>query len=128
MHHGCHIDACREESRASAFKEHDRRARKKHTCYECGRTIKPGETYRYESGVWDGTPASFKTCKDCLSVREEYFCSYEYGKIWPLMWELIMESNGEIASSQLSCVTKVARDKICELYERYWEGHSRCWT
>lgn len=45
-------------------------ARKRHCCYECGRTIAPGEQYERVNAVWDGTADSFKTCPHCLHLRE----------------------------------------------------------
>jgi hypothetical protein len=47
----------------------NRRARKPHKCCECRGVIVSGETYVYFSGVWDGTPATYKTCRDCDELR-----------------------------------------------------------
>lgn len=46
------------------------RARKCHKCCECGMTIETGETYERVTGLWEGTPATMKTCVDCYSLRE----------------------------------------------------------
>jgi hypothetical protein len=56
-----------------------RKARKEHKCTECGSVIKKGEEYEYISGMWDGTWDFFKTCQDCIDIREslsmmECFC------------------------------------------------------
>ena len=56
----------------SCFKEIHRVARSQHKCCECGGTIKPLEAYQYVSGVWDGGPASFKTCTWCVEARGFY--------------------------------------------------------
>lgn len=47
-----------------------RRARKSHTCCECGGEIARGDRYEFVSGIWDHHPSSFKTCRGCLSLRE----------------------------------------------------------
>ena len=45
-----------------------RTARKPHRCYACRETIHPGHRYRYTSGIWDGTPHSFKHCARCWTM------------------------------------------------------------
>lgn len=47
-----------------------RKARKQHKCYECQRPIEPGERYEYYSGIWDGEPESYKTCRHCKIARD----------------------------------------------------------
>lgn len=52
-----------------------RRARKGHTCIECGRQIEPGEHYECYSGIGhDGDPFRDHTCLGCYRIRER-FCS-----------------------------------------------------
>lgn len=48
-----------------AFTEKPRRARKVYTCDGCYKSIAIGDTYRHMSGIWDGTPNSYKWCLDC---------------------------------------------------------------
>lgn len=45
------------------------KARKEHSCEECGRKILPGETYEYVSGLWDDWFDTFKTCQHCVDIR-----------------------------------------------------------
>jgi hypothetical protein len=45
-----------------------RTARKPHQCCECHSTINQGEQYAFTSGVWNGEPASFKTCHNCWEI------------------------------------------------------------
>jgi hypothetical protein len=45
-----------------------RRARKEHVCDSCAEDIHAGETYEYTSGIWDGTPESFKWCAACVAL------------------------------------------------------------
>jgi hypothetical protein len=46
-----------------------RKARKQHGCSECGRTIDPGEKYRFEFYTFDGQRTSHRTCAHCQVVR-----------------------------------------------------------
>lgn len=52
----------------SAFSTVTRKARKQHLCFECKTEIKPGDMYQYSSGIWDGTPNSFKQCLNCWDI------------------------------------------------------------
>jgi hypothetical protein len=99
-----------------------RKARKEHKCCACRRVIQPGEEYERVFGVWDADPATYKTCQDCLSLREVFFCeSYYYTSIWSDFEYHVHEMLGEISSSCLTSLTKRARDKACDIIEQYWE-------
>jgi len=52
-----------------------RKARKVHLCCECRWPIEKGQAYQYVSGVWDRSPASFKTCLVCAEIRNEEYAS-----------------------------------------------------
>jgi hypothetical protein len=45
-----------------------RKARKKHNCCECNKTIQKGEYYSYSSGIWEHEPYSSKTCGYCAEL------------------------------------------------------------
>ena len=47
------------------------KARKTHTCCECGSKIDPGEQYYRLSGVWEGQFSTFKMCMVCRKVLNE---------------------------------------------------------
>jgi hypothetical protein len=46
------------------------KARKPHPCSECRRFIQTGETYLYESCVFEGLFLVYKTCEHCQAVRD----------------------------------------------------------
>jgi len=48
-------------------------ARKSHKCSECRSMILPGMEYEYACGSWGGDFSVYKTCPDCLSLRDEFF-------------------------------------------------------
>lgn len=56
----------------SCFTQKIRVARKSHKCCECGSGIVKGERYEYSSGIWDSIPDSYKTCKSCADLRDDY--------------------------------------------------------
>lgn len=55
-----------------AYREITRKARKEHRCCECNLVIPAGDTYQYISGIWDGSPDSYKTCMNCVYVRNVF--------------------------------------------------------
>ena len=58
----CMIDAGeRYEVCSTAY----RTARKEHYCGECGRIIRRGEQYRYDTGLYEGHWNSHHTCQHC---------------------------------------------------------------
>lgn len=56
-----------------------RRARREHTCCECGETITPGDLYEVAKGKWDGDWNEYKTCARCVNVRTDYFRGWFFG-------------------------------------------------
>ena len=96
-------------------------ARKEYKCCECGRTISPGQKYEYTSGRWAGEFRIYKTCLDCLSIRDALFCNYYFGGIFEeLQNEIDMTGGGEHIARNLSGLTPAARAKVCEMLEKHW--------
>lgn len=97
----------------SVYREELRTAAKNHKCCECGREIVKGEKYRYHTGCWDGEWSVYKTCCDCESVREVFFCE---GEIFSTMWEFMREHiYGGDCALEADCIarlTKPARDRV----------------
>lgn len=61
-----------------------RRARTRHRCGECGRTIAAGERYEVATGKWDGSIGRNKTCLQCAAAREwlkEECAGFIYGRV-----------------------------------------------
>lgn len=76
--------------RPAAYAEETRRARKEHDCTECGLPIRKGDRYEYVSGIWDGSPSSFKTCMLCVEIRTHFACSG--GWLFGCLWEDLAEN------------------------------------
>ncbi len=46
------------------------KARVRHSCYECGKSIIPGEKYERAAMLYEGMWDTNKTCVRCLDVRQ----------------------------------------------------------
>ncbi len=99
-----------------------RKARKGHTCTECRREIKPGEHYEHVTGKWEGELDTFKTCPECLDIRNIFFCeSWAFGQIKSNLRANIYSRDGEVSEACMAALTPKARAIVCDIIERYWE-------
>ena len=57
----CDVDA----DLCPVWKEHDRTARKPHTCLGCRETIRPQDSYRETRSLYDGSWSTMKHCRRC---------------------------------------------------------------
>lgn len=96
-------------------------AKKEHKCSECKRIIKPFEKYEYASGLWEGKFLIFKTCSDCLSIINEFFCDgHLYEGIKESLYEHLQDMNGETDEDCLVALTPGARAFVCNMIEEIW--------
>lgn len=99
-----------------------RQAVKPHECCECKRVIGVGEKYEVISGMWDGHFSTYKTCKDCLSIRDEFFCEgYFFGQVLEYLREYLDECNGKIPAKCLLSLTPDAMSRVCGMIDKIWE-------
>jgi len=99
-----------------------RTARKIHKCDECRREIKPSEKYESCRGKWKGDFETYKTCADCLSLRNQFFsCGWGFGDIWSNFRDTIGEWNYEVPEDCIVELTQKAREKVCQEIEDGWE-------
>jgi ribosomal protein L37AE/L43A len=61
----------------SFFNDVERKARKPHTCDECDGAIKPGQVYRYISGLWDGYISQYHICGPCAETIEAFAAAHD---------------------------------------------------
>ena len=59
----------------------NQRARKHHSCDQCGTAIEPGTVYKRERGVWEGQPYVFKAHTDCEAAAHDLW------KLRDLRWD-----------------------------------------
>lgn len=78
-----------------------RKARKPHSCCECGRTIHAGENYEHVWGIWESKPDTFNTCHLCTDLRElvvahvPCFC-WDYGDMRQEALDMLREYGPEL--------------------------------
>lgn len=69
----------------------DRKARKVHTCGECGEPIPRGQRYEVATGKWDGDFSTHKTCTVCRAIREDFMsCGFAYGRLWEDLRDVLL--------------------------------------
>lgn len=98
------------------------KARVEHRCSECDRKILKGEQYEYVAGSWEGDFSVYKTCGDCLSIRNELFCEcWSYGEVWYDVGQHIKRVGEDILSCDMRVLTKAARDRLLDMVEEDWD-------
>lgn len=99
-------------------------ARKEHRCCECKRTIRPGEKYQRDGGLWDGVFTVYKTCYDCLTVRNTFFKGgWVYEMIWSDLMEYISGCDGDLPPSCITTLPPASRDQVCDMVQKYWSDN-----
>jgi hypothetical protein len=74
------------------------------------------------AGIWDGIFNTHKTCNDCLSIRNEFFCEgWFYGFIYENFWEHIREVAGQISTDCILSLTPGAKERVLDMIDRLWE-------
>jgi len=110
------------DSQAEFHAAEHRRAGKEHKCSECGRTIGIREEYEHVSGMWDGDFSRFKTCLDCLSIRNAFFCDgFNFEMLRDDLWEHVWDTQGEIPEDCISRLTREAQGIVCDMIQRVFD-------
>lgn len=95
-------------------------------CNECNCDILPGVTHERVIGVWDKKGKLFRTCPDCLSLRENFYQGcFTISYIREGIEDFICEADGEIPESCLSSLTPVAREFVLKIIEDVWEHEEK---
>ena len=93
------------------------KARKQHRCCNCDNPIKPSVSYEKIVTVEDGGLYTYKTCEDCLSIRDAFFCtSYYFEFIGPLQ-EHIYAIDGNVSSECIESLTPRAKERIIDMID-----------
>jgi hypothetical protein len=93
------------------------KARKEHKCCECGRVIKVGEIYNRIAGVWESEFRTYKTCRDCESIRSTFFSSWTFTEVIEDLQEYIGEYDKEKLDECIQDLTPAAKNRVLEMYE-----------
>lgn len=121
MECSCEIEVDCYDAQPTSFESFSKMARKRYRCTECSRTIMAGESYRWERGQWEGKRTTYRTCSDCLSIRDIFFQRWVYGEIIDALWDFIYDQDGDIPESRISRLTPAARARVCGIIEAYWD-------
>lgn len=97
-------------------------ATKEFKCVECSCTIQKGAPMEVlvMGQLNSGNYNSYCTCEDCLSMRIGLFCNYYVGAIWDTLWDELDNSDGDIKFDAIPKMTKIAREKVCDMLDRYY--------
>lgn len=117
----CQIDVEHDGCSSGFYNKKIRNANKEHMCGECGDPIKKGDNYEYVSGMWEGYLDSFKTCIDCVSIREALFCSFCHDALFEDLSIELQESLAPVKEECLLQMTPKGRGKVLDLIDRIWE-------
>jgi len=72
--------------------------------------------------MWEGDFNTYKTCRDCESIRNAFFCDgWWYGMVLENLSDHINDTRGAISEDCISGLTPVARTTVCELIEKQWD-------
>lgn len=103
--------------------DHMRKARRRHECCECRRVIAPKEWYEDSFLVWDGRPARYKTCEDCLSLRKAFFCDgYLYQFLWENWRDALFDAGGAVDWLAMEKLTPRAKARAMEIIQEMWDA------
>ncbi|KQR22891.1 hypothetical protein [Deinococcus sp. Leaf326] len=86
------------------------KARQPHSCEECGVDIQPGQTYRKDSGRFDGSMWSSKYCLSCGALVD-----------WCWANDVFDHSSGHVPGDML---TELVEAQMVELVEDETEDHA----
>ena len=110
-------------------------ALRSHKCTECRRSIGAGEEHElshrchrhagllFRGTIGGGALETFRTCRDCLSVRREFFCDgWVFGGIWVDVEYHVEDLEGEVSSECLLRLTPVARFRVIDIIDSVFRG------
>jgi hypothetical protein len=64
-------------------------ALKNYSCCECHETIPAGTPHEFVVGQWEGDWSWHHTCKTCVTIRNQYFCSSIFGRMREAIWDAL---------------------------------------
>lgn len=96
------------------FNSEIRKARKAHTCAECGETILPGQSYEHLWAKADGTMSTQDSCLMCVEIAEAFYCD---GRAVGVLWEDMEDVMADLGTS---CFDKLQTPEAKALLQRRW--------
>lgn len=110
-----------------------RKARKPHTCSECGKIISIGDKYEHATGKSDGYMWAFDTCLICAEIAETFYCDGRLfgGMLWEEMEEVAFEdmTTGCLGMLSTGCLgmlsTAAAKQELVRRWSEWKFGTKR---
>lgn len=92
-------------------------------CVECNRPFLEGDQYeRFVGQIHGEKPEVFRTCFDCISLRNEFFCEgWCFGIILVDIALHVKDCDGEISSECLQRLTPGARETVIEMIDQVFQ-------
>lgn len=93
------------------------------TCCECGKEFENGDKYeRYVGQMYDDEPKIYRTCMDCISIRDEFFCNgWIFTRILEDVENHVEDVGGDISAECLLRLTPRAREMIFDMIDEVFE-------
>lgn len=112
-----------EDCGPSVYSTRKPRARKAHTCGECGETIPIGAIHEYVTGLWDGSWDSHRTCLSCVEIRDHFACE---GWLFGMLWEDLEQNFFPDMRAGGPCMEGLSPEAKARLFEKRlaWAEHS----
>ena len=116
----CQIETDHEEESEMIFEKDLTIFKNQQRCCECGVSLTEGDRYRKEIVKHDYEAHTYRTCLDCISIRDNLFCGWTWTCLLDDLREEI-EDGEDIPESCMAALTANARARTCEMIEEHWD-------
>jgi len=116
----CQIETDHDEESEMIFEKDLTICKNQQRCCECGVELSIGDQYRKEIALHDYEAHTYRTCLDCISIRDNLFCGWTWTCLLDDLREEI-EDGEDIPESCMATLTIPARERVCEIIETFWE-------
>jgi len=116
----CQIETDHDEESEMIFEKDLMICKNQQRCCECGVELSIGDQYRKEIALHDYEAHTYRTCLNCISIRDNLFCGWTWTNLLDdLRGEI--EDGEDIPESCMATLTTPARERVCEIIETFWE-------
>jgi len=116
----CLIEMDHEEDSEIIFEKKLTICKNQQKCCECGISLTAGDQYLKEIAIYDCEVYTYRTCIDCISIRNNIFCGWMWTNILQNL-QAEIEWSGGVSESCISVLTLKAKERVCDMIEAYWE-------
>lgn len=95
-------------------------------CCECLKIIPARTEHEYFFGRWNGEYGGYRTCLDCVSVRDAILCNWVFHNVWEMIDEGINAFYNEPSEDCYLSMTPAGRAKVMEKIEDQWQDEDEC--